>query len=233
MTKKGNVKILGKNVNIGENVKFGKNVILYDNIEIGNNIAIEDNVILGYNHLTHLRPEFKDKPLTLKIGEGALIRPNSIIYAGCSIGSQSMINQSVVLREFTEIGHHSSIGNLCMCEGYTKIGEYTTVHSQTHLTAKMVIEDYVFIGPNVTTANGYRVSYFREIPKEEKGPHIKWGAIIGAHAMILPGITIGKESIVASGSVVTKDVPDLKVVMGIPARVVRDVKDDERISLKN
>ncbi|MDH5374407.1 MAG: acetyltransferase [Candidatus Bathyarchaeota archaeon] len=232
MPKEENVPITGKNVKIGKNVKTEKNVVIHDDVEISDDAIIEHNVVLGYNNLTHLRPEYKNKPLVTKIGKNVLIRPNSVVYAGSLIGEHSMINQNVVLREFTEIGHHSSIGSLCMCEGYTKIGNYTTVHSQVHLTAKMIIEDYVFIGPLAGTANGYRVGYFRDIKGTEKGPHVKYGAIIGAHALLLPGVTIGEQAIVAAGAVVTKDVPDFKVVMGVPAKIVRDIKDDERLSSK-
>lgn len=232
MAGKDDVRILGKNVKIGENVKIGKNVVIYENVEVSDGAVIEHNVILGYNNLTHLRPEYKHMPLVTKIGKNVLIRPNSVVYAGCSIGERSMINQNVILREFTEVGHHSSIGSLCMCEGYTKIGNYTTVHSQVHLTANMVVEDYVFIGVLVGTANGYRVSYFRDIPRVEKGPYIKRGAIIGSHVFLLPNITIGEQSIVGAGAVVTKDVPDFKVVMGVPARIVRDIRDEERLSSK-
>lgn len=232
MPEKNSSPTLGKKVKIGVNAKIGKNVVIYDDVEISDDVIIEHNVVLGYNNLTHLRPEYKDKPLVTKIGKNVLIRPNSVVYAGCSIGEYSRINQNVVLREFTEIGRHSSIGSLCMCEGYTKIGNYTTVHSQVHLTAKMTIEDYVFVGPLAGTANGYRVSYFRDIPRLEKGPHIKRGAIIGAHALLLPGITIGEQVIVAGGAVVTKDVPDFKVVMGIPAKEVRDINNDERLSVE-
>jgi len=224
--------IVGKNVTIGKNVRMGENVIIYDNVEISDDATIEHNVVLGYNNLTHLRPEYKDKTLMTKIGKKALIRPNSVIYAGCSIGDYTMINQNVVLREFTEVGHHSSIGSLCMCEGYTTIGNYTTVHSQVHLTAKMVIDDYVFIGPSAGTANAYRVSYHRNLPREEQGPHIKRGAIIGAQSLILPKVTIGAQSIVAGGAVVTKDVPDFKVVMGVPAKIIRDVTDEERLKIR-
>ncbi len=227
-----NASVLGKNVKLGKNIKLGKNVVIYGDVEILDGAVIEHNVVLGYNNLTHIRPEYKDKSPVTKIGKNVLIRPNSIVYAGCSIGEYSTINQNVVLREFTEIGHHSSVGSLCMCEGYTKIGNYTTVHSQVHMTAKMIIEDYVFIGPLAGTANGYRVSYFRNIPRVEKGPHIKRGAIIGAQALLLPGITVGEQAIVAGGAVVTKDVPDFKVAMGIPAKVVREITEEEKLSLE-
>jgi len=66
----------------------------------------------------------------------------------------------------------------------------------------------------------------------EKGPHIKRGAIIGAHSLVLPNVTIGEQSIVAGGAVVTKDVPDFQVVMGVPAKIIRDITDEERLKTK-
>ena len=131
--------ILGKNVKIGENVELGNNVIICENVDISDSVSIEHNTIVGYNHLTHLRPEFKGEPLVTRIGRDTLIRPNSVIYAGSSIGEHSQINQGVILREFTEIGHHSSIGSLCMCEGYTKIGNYCTIYENIMLPISIEI----------------------------------------------------------------------------------------------
>lgn len=126
---------------ICENVKIGKNVVIYDGVEISDDAVIEHNVVFGCNNLGYLRHAYQDKSSVTKIGKNVLIRPNSVIYAGSSIGEYSMINQNVVLRDFTEIGHHSSNGSLCICKGYTKMCNYTTIHIQVHLTAKMVIED--------------------------------------------------------------------------------------------
>jgi UDP-2-acetamido-3-amino-2,3-dideoxy-glucuronate N-acetyltransferase len=60
-----------------------------------------------------------------------------------------------------------------------------------------------------------------------KGPTIRRGARIGGGAIICPGVEIGEEAFVGAGAVVTKDVPPRKLVVGSPARVLRDVADDE------
>ncbi len=65
-----------------------------------------------------------------------------------------------------------------------------------------------------------------------QGPHIKRGARIGSNSTLLPGVVIGEGAVVAAGAVVTRDVPDRKVVMGVPARVVRDVPEDELLPPK-
>ena len=193
----------------------------------GKNCKLEKGVILGYGSLTKLREGYKPtSPVVL--GGNVHIRPYSIIYNGCKIGNHVHIGHNSILREFTEIGDHSSIGSLVMCEGYTKIGHHSIVHSQTHLTAKMEIGNYVFIGPKVTTANDRRVRYFRpDITDPDQGPIIEDGAVIGAGAALLPKVRIGKGAFVAMGAVVTKDVPPFRLVIGVPAKVFRHVNRDE------
>lgn len=202
-------------------------------IKRGKNCKIEEEVIIGYDNLSKLREGYK-KSTPLILGNEVHIRAGSIIYSGCKIGNNVHIAHNTILREFTKIGDHSSIGSSVVCEGYTEIGHHTIVHAQTHLTAKMKIGNYVFIGPNVTTANDRRVRWNRpQIKDEDQGPIIEDGVIIGAGAALLPKIRIGKGSIVAMGAVVTKDVPPFSVVMGIPAKFARLVKEDEVIeSLK-
>ena len=193
----------------------------------GKNCRIEKGVILGYGSLTKLREGYKlTSPVVL--GDNVHIRPHSIIYNGCKIGNHVHIGHNSILREFTEIGSYSSIGSLVMCEGYTKIGHHSIVHSQTHLTAKMEIGSYVFIGPKVTTANDRRIRYFRpDIINPDQGPIIEDGAVIGAGAALLPKVRIGKGAFVAMGAVVTKDVPPFTLVLGVPAKVVRRVNREE------
>lgn len=94
----------------------------------------------------------------------------------------------------------------------------------THITGNMVIEDHVFISTLVATTNDNAMGKGGIYDEErEKGPYIKQGATIGAAANILPGVVIGNDAVIGAGSVVTKDVPERKVVMGIPARIIKDV----------
>jgi acetyltransferase-like isoleucine patch superfamily enzyme len=225
--------VLLKNVKQGKNLELGGNVQFYGNIQLGDNVILEDNVCLGYNRLTKLRDGYNKDPLT-RLGNNVLVRRNTTIYAGCAIGANSTVNANTILREYTEIGNHSSIGSLCMSEGYTKIGNYCTIHAQCHITAKMIIKDYVFIAPLLSTANDKEIRYYRpQHARPDKGPTIKRGAFIGGGVCILPEVTIGEEAIIAVGSVVTKDVPPRVVAMGVPARVIRKIRNDERLSLPN
>jgi len=193
-----------------------------------NNI-VEDNVHIGYNRLTKLRKGYKPNS-PVKIGKNVHIRAGTIIYAGCEIGNNVHIGHNVVLREFTKIGNYSSIGSDVVCEGYTTIGHHTTIHAQTHITAKAIIGNYVFIGPKVTMMNDRKIRYYRsKVKSEDCGPTIGNGVAIGGGAIILPEVTIGKGSIIGAGSVVTKNVPELEVWLGNPAKYYREVWSEEVI----
>ena len=213
---------------VGKNCDIAEDVALY-NVEMGDNCIIEKGVILGYGALTKLRKGY-ERSAIVKIGNNTHIRTGTVIYAGCKLGNHVHIAHNTILREFTEVGDYSSIGSLVMCEGYTKIGHHTTIHSQCHITARMNIGNYVFFGPNVTTANDRKIRYYRpDITLEDKGPTVGNGAIIGAGAALMPYVEIGKGAFVAMGALVTKDVPEFMLVMGIPAKQVRHVNDEEVI----
>lgn len=228
----GEPNLLGHDIKIGRNVTFGQNVIIYDGVEIGDGCAIEHNAIIGYDRITHLRKdyEFPPKPWTTRLGNNVLVRPNAIIYKHCKVGDHSQICSGVVMREFTEIGHHSYLGNQTCVEGYTKIGNHTGVHTQVHVTAKVIIEDKVFIAPLTVISNGFTINWQRpHVPSEEIGARIRRGARIAIGVKTLPGVEIGQEALIGAGALVTKDVPPFKIAIGVPARVVGDVPESERL----
>lgn len=88
----------------------------------------------------------------------------------------------------------------------------------------IIIEDHVLIGPrvNITTENHPTDPQQRK-SLDLKKVHIKKNAWIGAGATILPGVTIGENSIVAAGAVVTKSIPDNWIAGGVPAKLIKPV----------
>ncbi len=108
----------------------------------------------------------------------------------------------------------------------TIVGEYSGIMTHSQLIGNMIIEDHVFFGGAVASTNDkYMTS------GKWKGPIIKSGARIGANATIIGGNIIGREAMIGAGAVVTRDIPDYKVALGIPARVVKDVPLDQRRDL--
>ena len=226
-----NVVILD-NVRIGDNVYIGHNVVVHEGTKIGEGTFIDDGSILGRvprSAVLSRKKASKDLPV-LEIGSNCVISAHVILYRGTKIGNQVMIGDFVSIREQNIIGDQTIIARLISMEPRTVVGQRVRTAAVTHLTSDMVIEDDAFIGSHISTTNDNKMG--RGVAGAYKGPHIKRGARIGSNATLLPGVVIGEQAVVAAGAVVTRDVPDRKVVMGVPAKVVRDVPEEELLPPK-
>ncbi len=138
-----------------------------------------------------------------QIGEDTIIWEFVNLF-GCTIGDECRIGSH------TEIGRGVKVGNLCKIEAYAFI------------PTGVLIEDEVFIGPHVTFTNDF---FPRAVGEWEVVPTtVKRGASIGANSTVICGVTIGEDSMVGAGSVVTRDVRPRTLVAGNPAKEVREVQ---------
>ena len=137
------------------------------------------------------------------------------------IGANTRIWQYVVVLPEARIGSDCNICSHCFIENDVVVGDRVTVKCGVQLWDGLRIADDVFVGPNVTFTNDNRPAS-GNAAFERRRTDIGTGASIGAGAVILPGLRIGAGAFVAAGSVVTKDVPDGKLVMGNPARITGD-----------
>jgi UDP-2-acetamido-3-amino-2,3-dideoxy-glucuronate N-acetyltransferase len=146
------------------------------------------------------------------------------------IGADSRIGNFVLIRENTVIGRGCTVGSYVDIEGDVRIGNWVSLQSGCYLTRGVVVEDEVFLGPRVVTMNDRRICHRRPSLTFVRAPvRIGRAARIGGGAVLCPGIVIGENAFVASGSVVTKDVPDMAMVQGNPAVFVRTVSPEEII----
>jgi len=178
----------------------------YRNLTIGKDCIIQDDVTIGNSD--------KDQVI---IGDNALIRSGSIIYSRVKIGNGFKTGHRALIRENSEIGDNVLIGTNAVLDGNCKLGSNISIQTGAYITAFTTIEDNVFIGPWVVTAN----DKYMVIGAKLIGPTIKKGARIGANSTLLPGVVIGEGAVVGSGSVVTKDVAPRKTVVGNPARELK------------
>lgn len=213
-----------------EHAEMGQCVILKNNPMIERGVALQDFVVVGKNGS-------QKATRRTRIGEGSRILTGAIIYNGCDVGKHCLIADHADIRENCVIGDHSVVGRNVCVEMNTRIGSHVLIETQAHITGNMVIGDYVFIGPNVTTMNdklmGHPMEFRPGLRKKVRlvGPIIKRGARIGSAACILPGLVVGEEAVVGAGAVVTKDVPPYPIVIQNPARVVKQVPDNERLQV--
>jgi acetyltransferase-like isoleucine patch superfamily enzyme len=191
----------------------------YQNVNLGEGSTVEDFCIIG----TPPRGA-TDGGLATTIGDGAVIRSHTVIYAGNVIGRHFQTGNKVNIRESNRIGDNVSIGTLSVIEHHVEIGNDVRIHTQVFIPEFTVLEDGCWIGPNVVVTNAkYPLS--PGVKDQLKGAIIRKGAKIGANATLLPGVVIGADALVGAGAVVVKDVPPGAVVVGNPARVINQVAD--------
>lgn len=153
------------------------------------------------------------------------IHPASDVQSA-NIGEGTRIWQYVVVLPGAKIGSHCNVCAHTFIENDVVVGDNCTIKSGVFLWDGIRLENNVFLGPNATFTND-RFPRSRQYPDSFPSTLVCEGASIGANATILPGVRIGKGSMVGAGAVVLADVPDLAVVVGNPARVIRYLQETE------
>jgi UDP-2-acetamido-3-amino-2,3-dideoxy-glucuronate N-acetyltransferase len=157
----------------------------------------------------------------------ARIHPTAEVSPQASIGAGSRIWHYVQIREGVTLGEDCIVGKDVYIDFDVKVGNNVKVQNGSYLYHGLTVEDGVFVGPRVVFTNDL---YPRAISPDgqlkgnddwEVGPiTVRYGASIGTGAIIIPNVTVGRFAMVAAGAVVTHDVPDHGLVMGVPARLV-------------
>ncbi|HOR03593.1 MAG TPA: DapH/DapD/GlmU-related protein [Candidatus Syntrophosphaera sp.] len=223
-----NVVILD-DVRIGENCLIGHNVVIHAGCEVGNNVRVDDNTIIGKAPLSSPRSIFK-LPEGLKptvIGDGCQIGANVVIYMQCKIGPRNLIADLATLRENVVIGELNIIGRGVSIENFVIIGSRNKFETNCYITAYSQIDDYCFVAPCVATSNDNYMARDPERFKHFKGVTLERGARIGVNATILPGKVLAEDACVAGGAVISRDVPAGMIVLGSPAKPLREVPEEQ------
>lgn len=198
---------------------ISKTAIIYPGVTLGENCIVEDFVIIG-----SVPSNYNVGELSTFIGDNALIRSHTVIYAGNRIGNNFQTGNKANIRELNEIGDNVSIGTLSVVEHHVKIRDNVKVHTQSFIPEYTILESDCWIGPNVVITNA-KYPKSPNAKKELRGPHIKKFAIIGANSTLLPGVIIGEYALIGAGCVVTKNVPDKAVVVGNSMKVIKRIDE--------
>ncbi|MFH2203142.1 MAG: acyltransferase [Elusimicrobiota bacterium] len=142
------------------------------------------------------------------------------------IGARTRIWAFAHVLPQAEIGRDCNICDHVFIENDVTVGDRVTIKCGVQLWDGLRVEDDVFIGPNATFTND-PLPRSRKHLKKHPVTRLERGCSIGANATILPGITVGRQAMVAAGSVVTRDVPARTLVMGSPAKVRRKLRAGE------
>jgi acetyltransferase-like isoleucine patch superfamily enzyme len=209
----------------------GENVVIYPGTVIGDGCRIGDNVVLGKPPALSPRSTTKREELPpLELGDGTIVSAGSIVFAGTRIGARVILGDQSCVRERCELGDDVVVGRGSLVENDTTIGARTKIQANVYVTAYSTVEEDVFLAPCVVTTNDNFMGRTEQRHALRKGPTIRRGARIGGGAVLLPGIEVGEEAFVGAGAVVLRDVPPRALVVGNPARRIRDVADEELLA---
>jgi acetyltransferase-like isoleucine patch superfamily enzyme len=225
----GHNSVVHEDVKIGANCRIGSGVVIHAGSVIGNNVRIDDNTVIGKLPMkAALSAVTQDQQLDpCIIADDCMIGAMVVIYRGCTVRTRVMVADLASLRENVEVGEYTIIGRGVTIENKVRVGSRCKLETEAYITALSEIGDGCFIAPEVTFTNDNFLGRTKDRFKYHKGVTMKRGSRIGANVTVLPGLTLGEDALVAAGSVVTRDVPARKIVLGSPAKIWRDVPTDQ------
>ena len=202
--------------------------IVHPGTVLGEGVKVLENAVVGKHPSLSPRSTARREPLPpAEIGAGTIVSTGAIVFAGSTIGERVILGDQSCVRERVTIGDDVVLGRGSLVENDTTIGARTKIQAEAYITAYSTLEEHVFVAPCVVTTNDNLMGRTERRHELIAGPTIRRGARIGGGAILCPGVEIGEEAFVGAGAVVTKDVPPRVVVVGSPARVLREVPEDE------
>ena len=202
--------------------------LVFPETELGEDVSVEHHAVVGKQPV--LGPQSTADRRTFPgtiVGHGSAVLSGAVVFAGVRLGTNVIVGDQACVRERCVVEDEVVIGRGTLLENDVSIGTRTRVQANAYITAYSRLEEDVFIAPGVITTNDNYMGRTELRHELIKGPTIRRGARVGGGAVLLPGIEIGAEAFVGAGAVVLEDVPPRAVVVGNPARQIREVLDEE------
>ena len=219
--------LLGDDVELPDDVEIGGNVVIHPGTVVGAGVRLQDAAVVGKPLALGKRSTAaRESPPPAVIGAGATICAGAIVVAGAEVGSGAIVGDQAHVRERAVIGKDTVVGRGSAVENDVTIGDRVRIQTGCYITAYSTIEDDVFVAHGVTLTNDNTMA--RHSPDHEiKGATLRRACRVGGGVVLVPGVEVGEEAFVAAGAVVVGNVPPRAVVMGVPARQIREVPDED------
>ena len=202
--------------------------IVYPGTVLGEGCRILEGAVVGKQPTLSPRSTAKREDLPpAELGPRTVVSTGAIVFAGARLGARVVVGDQACVRERVMLGDDVVVGRGSLIENDTTVGALTKIQAMAYITAYSTLEDEVFIAPCVQTTNDKFMGRTEQRHALVKGPTIRRGARIGGGAVLCPGVEIGEDAFVGAGAVVVRNVPPRVVVVGNPARVLRDVPAEE------
>jgi acetyltransferase-like isoleucine patch superfamily enzyme len=188
--------------------------------------VIEDGAVLGKRPRLARGSSAAGEVGDLQIGERVTVCSGAVAFAGARIEDEAILGDQCFVRERSTVGAGSVIGRGSVVDNDVSVGARVKVQTSVYLTAFTTVEDDVFVGPCASTTNDDTMGRHGSEYKL-RGATLRRACRVGGGVVLTPGVEIGEEAFIAAGAVVTRDVPPRGVAMGVPARVVREVGEQD------
>lgn len=222
--------VIEAGASVGPGSSVGHGAVIHAGTRMGVGCVVEAGAVLGKR--PRLRPgssAAQGEELTpLSLGDHVTVCCGAVLYAGSVIGERVIIGDQAQVRERVSIGPETVVGRGSAIDFDSRVGARVSIQTGVYVTSASVVEDDVFLGPGAQTTNDDTMGRH---PRGAAlaGARLRRACRVGGGAVLVPGVEIGEEAFVAAGAVVTRDVGAREVVMGVPARVVRRVPDEDLI----
>jgi UDP-3-O-[3-hydroxymyristoyl] glucosamine N-acyltransferase len=217
--------VVGAGARIGDGCRIGAHAVIHAGTVLAEGCEVQDHAVLGKPpKLARHSTAGREAPAALEVGAGAVVCCAAIVFAGARIGAGAIVGDQAFVRERAVVGEGTVVGRGSAVDNDVRIGARVRIQTDVYLTAYSIVEDDVFVGPGVLTTNDSTMAR-HDAAYAIVGATLRRACRIGGAAVLVPGVEVGEEAFVAAGAVVTRDVPPRGVVMGLPARVAREVPE--------
>jgi UDP-2-acetamido-3-amino-2,3-dideoxy-glucuronate N-acetyltransferase len=219
--------LLGEGVDLPDDAVLGGNVVIHAGTVLGAGVRLGDNCVVGKPATLSARSSAPGgDPGAASLGDGVTLGAGAVVLAGARIADGCVVADQAHVRERVEIGPETVVGRGASIENDVRMGTRVKLQTDAYITAWSLVEDDVFVAPGVLLTNDPTAGR-RGASQELRGAVLRRACRLGGGAVLLPGVEVGQEAFVGAGAVVTKDVPPRALVMGVPARVIREVGEEE------
>lgn len=228
----GEYTVIERSAVVGDGCIIGHHVVIHGGSNIGSGVRIDDHAVIGKLPMAARRSKTTQAGRTFNpalVGDNAIIGTAAVVYAGSVLGTGVLVADGAAVREDVTVGDFTIIGRNATIENKVRVGSRCKIQTNVYICAYSEIGDDCFIAPCVATSNDNYAGRWKERTKYYKGVTVMNGGRIAVNATILPGRVIGPDGMVGAGAVVTRDVPDAAVVIGNPARTLRDVPENQML----
>jgi acetyltransferase-like isoleucine patch superfamily enzyme len=202
--------------------------VVYPGTVLGEGVRVLEYAVVGKQPVLSPRSTARREDVPpAELGAGTVVSTGAVVFAGTRLGARVVVGDQACLRERVSLGDDVVVGRGSLIENDTTVGAMTKIQANAYITAYSTLEEHVFVAPCVVTTNDNFMGRTERRHDLIKGPTIRRGARVGGGAILCPGVEIGEEAYVGAGAVVAVDVPPRTLVVGNPARMLREVPEDE------